>query len=60
MKLSAATKTFLKYAAWTGVAAVIDYLAANIANVSLPVWAIPVIAAFLKSAATYVATQKEG
>jgi hypothetical protein len=59
MKLSAATKTFIKYALWTGVAAVIDYAAANIADVSLPTWAVPVMAAFLKSAATYCATQKE-
>lgn len=49
--------TWLKYAAWTGAAALIQYLINTIGNQHLPVWMVFIVASVLKSAATYVATK---
>ena len=53
-----AWKTFGKYLLWTMVAAGLTYATDNLTAMELPTWVTPVIAAALKSAATYVATQK--
>jgi len=56
--LLASLKTFGKYLVWTGVALVIDWAAANLGLFHMPTFVVPLLAAFLKSAATYWATQK--
>lgn len=58
-KLLASLKTLVKYLFWTAVAAGLT-AAANALGGHVPAWAIPAIAAALKSAATFAATQAGG
>lgn len=58
-KAQASLKTFVKYLFWTAVAAGISAAAESLAKLELPAWAVPIIAATLKGAATWVATEKE-
>ena len=57
VKLSASAMTFLKYLLWTIVAAAIQALIDNLGGFKIPVYYVPIIASFLKSIATFVATQ---
>ena len=59
MKLSKATLSFVKYLLWTGTAALLAALTGNLDHLSIPTMLIPVVAAVLKGAATYVATKVE-
>jgi hypothetical protein len=57
--LSRAIVTLLKYAAWTALSAGLVYVTNHLADLKLPDVYIPIIAAVLKSIATYVATQAQ-
>jgi len=60
MNMATATatgKTVWKYLAWTGVAAVLTELINQLPHIELPVIVIPLAAAVLKGAATWVATR---
>lgn len=56
-KALASIKTFGKYLLWTAIAAVVQTLLNDLPNFDLPTWTIAPIAAGLKAAATWVATQ---
>ncbi len=58
-KLIASIKTAAKYLLWTGVAAGLTAIANSLGG-QIPAWAIPPIAAVLKAAATWAATQANG
>ena len=59
MKLSKATLTFAKYIVWTAVSAGLAAVITNLGGLHVPTILIPIVAAMLKSIATYVATQAE-
>lgn len=56
-KLLASLRTAGKYVFWTAVAAAIQAALNALAKIELPAYYVPVIAAILKAAATWVATQ---
>jgi len=58
-KLQRALMSLFKYMFWTGVAAGCVQGADALTKTDLPIWLVPVIAALLKSLATYAATQVE-
>jgi len=53
----ATIKTFVKYMAWTAAAAAIQYVTNAYTTFGFPDWAVPILGAALKAAATYVATK---
>ena len=59
MKAQKSAATFVKYLIWTAVAAAISYATEHLTDLNLPMYYVPVLAALLKSIATYVATQTE-
>jgi hypothetical protein len=56
-KTQRAVISWVKYLAWTGVAALIQAAIENVGNMQLPVWFTPILGSVLKAAATFVATQ---
>ena len=59
-KARASVKTFGKYILWFAVSAGLYEAVAQLGNVDIPVYYIPVAAAVLKAVATWAATQAEG
>jgi hypothetical protein len=57
-KLSASSKSFIKYVFWTAIAAVLVEVGNAIPNWNIPDVYVPIIGAVLKAGATYVATKK--
>lgn len=58
-RLKAAAKTVWKYLFWTAVAGVVQALIDALPGLDLPILWVPIIAAALKGAATWVATKQE-
>lgn len=59
MRTQKTLATFFKYLAWTAVAAALTYATDHLADVNIPGFYVPLLAALLKSLATWVATQTE-
>lgn len=59
MRAQKTLATFLKYLFWTVVAAAIKWTIDNIGNLNIPIEYVPLVAAVLKSIATWVATQDD-
>jgi hypothetical protein len=57
--LIAALKTFGKYAFWTLVVIAVDWIGKNLGLFNMPDIYVPLIAAILKSIATFAATQQQ-
>jgi len=59
-KLTASVKTLWKYLLWTTVAAIATGLLERIGDLDIPTIWVPILAAILKSMATWAATQADG
>jgi len=58
-RTKASVKTFGKYLFWTAVSAVVVAAGSSLGNLNLPPVIVPLVAAALKSIATFAATEAE-